>query len=45
MKTLSVIYALIFGKENMNDSENPQILNSAIEHILSTKKFNADLFE
>ena len=29
----------------MNDSENPHILNTIIEYILSAEKFNVPLFE
>ena len=36
---------LLFGKENMNDSENTQILNAKIEYILATERFNVPLFE
>ena len=36
----SLCYTLIFGKENMNDSDNVHILNSTIEYILSTEMFN-----
>ena len=32
----SLRYALLFGKENMNYSDNAHILNAAIEFILST---------
>ena len=42
---ISLFYTLLFGKENMNDSENPHILNATIEYILSTEKFNVPLFE
>ena len=38
-------YTLLFGKENMNDSENTHILKATIEYILSTKRFNVPLFE
>ena len=38
-------YALLFGKENMNDSENTHILKATIEYILSTKRLNVRLFE
>ena len=41
----SLYYALLFGKENMNDSKNAHILNATIEYILSTERFNAFLFE
>ena len=41
----SLCYILLFRKENMNDSENPQILNATIEYILPTERFNAPLFE
>ena len=41
----SLYYALLFGKENMNDSKNAHILNAAIEYILSTERFNVFLFE
>ena len=32
----SLRYALLFGKENMNYSDNAHILNAAIEFILTT---------
>ena len=35
----SLCYTLVFGKENMNDSENVRILS-----ILSTQSFNFPLF-
>ena len=38
-------YTLLFGKENMNDSENTHILKATIEYILSTERFNVRLFE
>ena len=41
----SLCYTLIFGKENMNDCDNAHILNSTIEYILSTERFNVPLFE
>ena len=41
---ISLFYTLPFGKENMNDSENPYILNVTIEYILSAEKFNIPLF-
>ena len=41
----SLCYTLVFGKENMNDSENTHILNATIEYILSTERFNVPLFE
>ena len=41
----SLCYTLIFGKENMNDSDNVHILNSTIEYILSSEMFNVALFE
>ena len=41
----SLCYRLLFGKENMNDSENTHILNATIEYILSTERFNILLFE
>ena len=37
----SLCYTLLFGKENMNDSENAHILNAEIEHILSTGRFKS----
>ena len=40
----SLCYTLVFGKENMNDSENVRILSTTIEHILSTQSFNFPLF-
>ena len=41
----SLCYTLLFGKENMNDSEKTHILNATIEYILSTERFNVPLFE
>ena len=41
----SLCYILLFGKENMNDSENTHILKAAIEHILSTERFDVPLLE
>ena len=41
----SLCYALLFCKENMNDSDNTHILKATIEYILSTKRFNVPLFE
>ena len=41
----SLCYTLLFGKENMNDSENTHILNATIEYILATERFNVPLFE
>ena len=38
----SLCYTLLFGKENMNDSENTHILNAIIE---STERFKVPLFE
>ena len=38
-------YAPLFGKKNMNDSENIHILKTTIEYILSTGRFNIPLFE
>ena len=32
----SLSYKLLFGKENMNDSEKVHIRNAAIEYIFST---------
>ena len=32
----SLCYKLLFGKENMNDSEKVRICNAAIEYIFST---------
>ena len=43
MKTLC--YTLLFGKENMNDSENTNVLKETIEHILSSERFNVPWFE
>ena len=37
--------ALLFGKENMNNSENTYILKATIEYILSTERFHIPLFE
>ena len=37
-------YTLLFGKENMNDSENTHILKATIEYILSADRFNVSLF-
>ena len=36
----SLCYTLLFGKENMNDSENTNVLKETIEHILSSERFN-----
>ena len=41
----SLYYTLLFGKENMNDSQNTHILKATIEYILSTERFNVPLFE
>ena len=41
----SLCYMLLFGKENMNDSENTHILKAKIEYILSTERFNVPLSE
>ena len=41
----SLCYTLLFGKGNMNDSENTNILNTTIEYILSTERINIPLFE
>ena len=41
----TLCYTLLFGKENMNDSENAHILNATIEYILASERFNAPLFE
>ena len=41
----SLCYTLLFGKENMNESENAHILNATIEYILSTERLNVPLFE
>ena len=41
----SLFYTVLFGKENMNGSENAHILNAMIEYILSTERFNILLFE
>ena len=35
----------LFGKENINDSENTHILKATIDYILSTERFNIPLFE
>ena len=40
----SLCYTLVFGKENMNDSENVRILSTTIEYILSKQSFNFLLF-
>ena len=42
---ISLCYTLLFGKENMNDSENIHILKATIECILSTERFKVNLFE
>ena len=42
---ISLFYTLPFRKENMNNSENPYILNVTIEYILSAEKFNIPLFQ
>ena len=41
----SLCYTLLFGKENMNDTENTHILKATTDHILSTERFNVPLFE
>ena len=41
----SLCYTLLFGEENMNDSEKTHILKATIEYILSTYRFNIRLFE
>ena len=41
----SLCYTLLFGKENMNDSENAHILKATTEYILSAEGFNVPLFE
>ena len=41
----SLCYTLLFGKENMNDSENAHIFNATIEYLLSTERVNVPLFE
>ena len=41
----SLCYTLLFGKENMNDSENTYILKATIEYMLSTDRFKLPLFE
>ena len=41
----SLCYTLLFGKENMNDSENIHILKATIKYILSTGRFKVPLFE
>ena len=41
----SLCYTLLFGKENMNDSENTHNRKATIEYILSTERFNFPLFE
>ena len=38
-------YTLLFGKENMNDSDNAHIINATIQYILSTERFYVPLFE
>ena len=40
----SLCYTLLFGKENMNDSEKTHILQATIEYILSGDRFNVSLF-
>ena len=41
----SLCYMLLFGKENMSDSENTHILKAVMEYILSTERFKVPLFE
>ena len=41
----SLCYTLLFGKENMNDSENAHIFNAATEYVLSTESVNVPLFK
>ena len=36
----ALCYTLLFGKENMNDSKNTNILKETIEYILLTERFN-----
>ena len=36
----ALCYTLIFGKENMNDSKNTNILKETIEYTLLTERFN-----
>ena len=36
----SLSYTFLFGKKNMNGSENTHILKAAIDYILSTDRFN-----
>ena len=39
------LYYILFGKGNMNNSINVNILNATVEYILSTERFNIPLFE
>ena len=41
----SLCYILLFGKEIMNDNEKSHILNTTIDYILSTERFNVPLFK
>ena len=41
----SLCYTLLFGKENMNESENTNVLKETIKHILSSERFKVPLFE
>ena len=41
----SLCYTLLFGKEIMNDNEKSHILNTTIDYILSTERFNVPLFK
>ena len=40
----SIVNTLLFGKSNSENSFNKAILNTSIEFILSTKRFNNPLF-
>ena len=41
----SLCYTLLFGKEIMSDNEKSHILNTTIEYILLTERFNVSLFK
>ena len=40
-----LIRTLLFGSNSFDTDANTDVLNSAIEHILSTKRFDEPLFQ
>ena len=40
----SIVNTLLFGKANCENSFNKAMLNTSIEYILSTERFNNPLF-